>query len=77
MGLDSVVCWVANTPVQFGYENNINILANKENKKPELKLSFLQKYNIDGKIIEFPYNTEQEIFNVDEIIEALKDKDGK
>ena len=77
LGLDSVVCWVANTPVQFGYENNINILANKENKKPELKLSFLQKYNIDGKIIEFPYNTEQEIFNVDEIIEALKDKDGK
>jgi hypothetical protein len=67
-----VVCWVANTPIQFGYENNTNILANKETKNPELKFSFLQKYNIDGKLIEFPYNSEQEIFNVDEIIEALK-----
>jgi len=75
LGMDSVVCWVANTPLQFGYENNINILANKETKKPELKHSFLQKYNIDGKLIEFPYNTEQEIFDVNEIIEALLDKD--
>jgi hypothetical protein len=73
LGLDSVVCWVANTPIQFGYENNTNILANKETKNPELKFSFLQKYNIDGKLIEFPYNSEQEIFNVDEIIQALRE----
>jgi hypothetical protein len=77
LGLDSVVCWIANTPTQFGYENNINIVANDETKKPELKHSFLNKYNIDGNLMEFPYNSESEIFNVEEIIEALKDKDGK
>jgi hypothetical protein len=77
LDLDSVVCWIANTPTQFGYENNINIVANDETKKPELKHSFLNKYNIDGNLMEFPYNSESEIFNVEEIIEALKDKDGK
>jgi uncharacterized phage-like protein YoqJ len=71
LGLDSVVCWIGNTPLQFGYENNINILAKKETKKPELKNSFLSKYNIVGDITEFPYNNETEIFDVETIIEAL------
>lgn len=72
LGLDSVVCWIANTPSQFGYENNINIIANPETKKPELKNSFLSKYNITGDLIEFPYNNETEIFDVEKIIRALK-----
>lgn len=72
LGLDSVVCWIANTPVQFGYENNTNIIAKKETKKAELKNSFLSKYNIVGDLIEFPYNDETEIFDVEEIILALK-----
>jgi hypothetical protein len=72
LGLDSVVCWVANTPEQFGYDNNVNILANEETKKPELKTSFLSKYNIVGSLTEFPYNSETEIFDVEKIIEALK-----
>jgi uncharacterized phage-like protein YoqJ len=72
LGLDSVVCWIGNTPFQFGYENNINIFSKKETKKAELKNSFLSKYNIVGDLIEFPYNNENEIFNVEEIILALK-----
>lgn len=72
LGLDSVVCWIANTPVQFGYKNNINILANAETKTPELKNSFLNKYNIVGDLTEFPYNNETEIFDVEKIIEALR-----
>lgn len=70
--LNSVVCWVANSPIQFGYENNINIVANQETRKPELKNSFIDKYNIGGELIEFPYNSEIEIFNTEEIIEALR-----
>jgi len=70
--LNSVVCWVANSPIQFGYENNINIVANQETRKPELKNSFIDKYNIGGELIEFPYNSETEIFNTEEIIEALR-----
>jgi hypothetical protein len=72
LGLDSVVCWVGNTPLQFGYENNINIVAKEETKKPELKNSFLTKYNIVGDLLEFPYNNESEIFDVEEIIHALR-----
>lgn len=72
LGLDSVVCWIANTPIQFGYENNINIIAKPETKKPELKNSFLSKYNIVGDLMEFPYNNEAEIFEVEEIIQALR-----
>jgi len=72
LGLDSVVCWIGNTPVQFGYENNINIIAKPETRKPELKNSFLSKYNIVGDLTEYPYNNETEIFDVEEIIEALR-----
>jgi hypothetical protein len=77
LGLDSVVCWIGNTPVQFGYENNINIVAKAETKNPELKNSFLSKYNIVGDLTEFPYNNENEIFDAEEIIEALRKSDLK
>jgi len=71
LGLDSVVCWIGNTPEQFGYENNINIIANPENKKPELKYAKFSKYNISGDPIEFPYDNETMIFNTEHIINAL------
>lgn len=71
LGLNSVVCWITNTPSQFGYDNNTNIMANEETKKPELKNSFLSKYNIIGDLVEFPYNNENEIFSAIEIIETL------
>jgi uncharacterized protein YhdP len=31
----------------------------------------LSKFNITGDLIEFPYNSEDEIFNVEVIIESL------
>jgi len=68
----STVCWIANSPVVFGYELHDNILANTQTKKPELRNSFLQKYDISGNLLEFPYNNEQEIFDVDKIIQSLK-----
>ena len=63
--------WVANKPSQFGYENNINILAKPETIVPELKGSVFNKYQIDGNLIEFPYNSESEIFDLEEIINAI------
>lgn len=73
LGLNSVVTWVANKPSQFGYDNNINIVANPETISPELKGSVFSKYQIDGNLIEFPYNSESEIFNVEEIINAIRE----
>jgi len=72
LGLNSVVCWIANSHNQFGYNNNVNIVANSETRKPELKNSFLTKYNIGGNLIEFPYNNESDIFDTEQIIEALR-----
>jgi hypothetical protein len=71
LGLNSVVCWVGNNPNVFGYENNINIKANKETKTPELKNSLFTKYNIVGSLTEFPYENESEIFNAEDIINAI------
>lgn len=68
----STVLWIANTPVVFGYPIHDNIIANPPTRKPELRNSYFQKYNIVGDLIEFPYNAESEIFNIDEIISSIK-----
>jgi hypothetical protein len=68
----STVLWIANSPKVFGYDLHTNIIANKETKIPELRGAYLSKYNIGGDPIEFPYNKESEIFNVDDIIKSLK-----
>lgn len=73
-GLDkpSTVLWIANSPVVFGYDIHDNILANPHTKKPELRNAYFQKFDIAGNLLEFPYNMEHEIFNVDKIIASLK-----
>jgi hypothetical protein len=68
----STVLWIVNSPKVFGYDMHTNITANPETTSPELRNSYLNKYNITGDLIEFPYNNESEIFNVDEIINSLK-----
>jgi len=72
LGLPSVVCWIANVPSQFGYAMHHNIIANPPTLEPELRHSILSKYNTNGPENEFPYNNEDEIFDADIIIEALR-----
>ena len=71
LGLPSTVCWISNKPEVFGYDLHDNILANEFTTKPELRNAYLSKFNIAGDLIEFPYNSEDEIFNVEVIIESL------
>ena len=71
LGLNSTVLWISNSPVVFGYENNDNIVHNPFTKKPELKNSYLSKFNILGEPLEFPYFNEREIFNVEDVINSL------
>lgn len=71
LGRPSVVCWVGNSPAQFGYGIHTNIMANQPTKKPELRHSVYTRYNISGQPTEYPYHHEREIFNADQIIEAL------
>lgn len=70
LGLQSVVCWVANKPEIFGYEENINILPNAKYSDEFTKYSYLEKFSIDGQIQQFPYDNIN-LFNVDEIIDAI------
>ena len=71
LGLPSTVCWITNKPKVFGYELHDNVLANPFTNKPELRNAYLSKFNIAGDLVEFPYNSENEIFNVEAIIESL------
>lgn len=68
----STVLWIANSPKVFGYDLHTNIIANPETVVPELRGAYLGKYNIGGDPVEFPYNNEKEIFNIDTIIKSLK-----
>jgi len=68
----ATVLWVANSPKVFGYDMHTNIIANPETVVPELRNAYLGKYNIGGDPLEFPYNKESEIFNVDAVINSLK-----
>jgi hypothetical protein len=67
----STVLWIANSPKVFGYDIHTNIISNPETSSPELRNSYLSKYNIGGDPIEFPYNNESEIFNTQDIIKSL------
>lgn len=71
LGLSSTVLWIGNSPKVFGYDINTNILRNEFTKQPEMRNSFLNEFNIVGEPVEFPYYSEADIFNVDEIIESL------
>jgi hypothetical protein len=74
MNMSSTVGWIANKPNVFGYEMHDNIIANPITVKPELRHSYLQQFNISGDLLEFPYNNEDEIFDVDKIITSIKNQ---
>ena len=71
LDLPSTVMWIGTNPKVFGYDIHDNIVANQ---LPEFKLpdSFIFNYNFDGITHECPYKTEEEMFDVDEIISSVK-----
>jgi hypothetical protein len=71
MNKPSTVCWVVNKPNVFGYEIHDNIIHNPFTAKPELRNSYLNKFDISGNLVEFPFNNESEIFNLETIIESI------
>lgn len=75
LGLSSTVLWIANSPVVFGYDIHDNILANPYTRTPDTRNAFLQEFNIGGDLVEFPYNTEEEIFDIEKVIDSLLDKE--
>jgi hypothetical protein len=74
MNLPSTVCWIANKPEVFGYKVHTNIISNPFTLTPELRNAYLGKFNIGGDLLEFPFKSEDEIFNVDDIIKSIKEQ---
>ena len=74
LNLPSVVLWIVNSPKVFGYDIHTNIIAEPETKKPDIRAAYLNKYNIGGELVEFPYNNETEIFNIEKIFKEFENK---
>lgn len=72
LNLTSTVCWIVNTPTVFGYDIHHNIQSNPVTRPYDFRHSYIQPYNIIGDPLEFPYNNEKEIFNLEDIIQSLK-----
>lgn len=72
MDKKSTVCWIVNKPNVFGYQIHDNIICNEFTKKAETRSAYLNKFNISGDLVEFPYNNEFEIFDEERIITSLK-----
>lgn len=68
----STVCWVVNKPNVFGYDLHDNIVCNNFTTKGETRSAYLNKFNISGDLVEFPFNDEREIFDEEKIIRSLK-----
>ena len=75
--LPSVACWIIHIPKVLGYELHTHVMANDYTHVPELKNSYISKFNMGGDELEFPYNNENEIFNVDKIIKALRGEEKR
>ena len=47
-------------------------MAHAPTRRPELRNSVFSKYNISEQVSEFPYDSEDEIFDVDQIVAAVR-----
>lgn len=72
MGVSSVVGWIGTNPNIFGYDNNINITANPETRIVNKDHNYFNKNLLFEDLSTIPYNSLDEIFDIDVIIEAIK-----
>jgi hypothetical protein len=72
LNLPSVVGWIGTNPKVFGYEMHKNIVANDFTKEINIEHNAYSKNLLFEDISTFPYNSFEEVFNVDEIITNLR-----
>jgi hypothetical protein len=72
LNLPSTVLWVGTSPKVFGYDLHTNVVAKPPKYKPKLINSYLFDYNFDGDAIQCPYDNLLEIFDLQELNEAIK-----
>jgi hypothetical protein len=77
LGLESTVLWIGTSPDVFGYDTHQNIIAKQPLSKPKLINSYLFDYSFDGNPSECPYNSPEEIFDVEEILKSIDSQKNK
>jgi len=68
----AVVTWIGNKPEIFGYNIHTNIVPNKPLEFRHYMDSYLNKWDIAGKLHECPYDT-NDIFDFTEIVKNLSE----
>jgi len=71
LDLPSTVLWIGTSPTVFGYDIHTNIVANQITNF-NLPDSYLFSYSFEGITHECPYKDEDEMFDVDSIIDSIK-----
>jgi ADP-heptose:LPS heptosyltransferase len=72
LNLPSVVAWIGTNPKVFGYDMHQNIIANEPTKPTNIEHHYYQKHLLFEDLSTFPYNDFNEVFDVKQIINALK-----
>lgn len=67
--LPSTVLWIGTSPKVFGYDLHTNITAAEPKYKSKLIDSYLFDYSFDGRPEQCPYDSPEEMFNVQEVID--------
>jgi hypothetical protein len=71
LGLPAVACWIVTSPAVYGYGLHTNILANPYTVEPDLRHALYTKFDWSGNELEFPFDSEKEIFDSKLIIDTL------
>lgn len=72
LNLPSVVTWVGTNPKVFGYDMHNNIVANQPTIETNIEHPHYQKHLLFEDLSTFPYNDFKEVFDVKQIVNALK-----
>jgi ADP-heptose:LPS heptosyltransferase len=69
--LPSTVLWVGTHPEMFGYSMHTNVKAKKPTGNVKNIDGSYFDYQLDGQFHECPYNTPDEIFDINEVLKAI------
>jgi hypothetical protein len=72
LNLPSTVLWVGTSPKNFGYTIHSNIVAKPPKGNVKLIDAYLFDYSFDGIPHECPYSDVEEMFDINEIINSIK-----
>ena len=71
MGLPSTVLWIGTSPINFGYRVHNNIVAKDPPGTTKLIDSYIFDYSFEGNVHECPYNSVEEMFDIDNILRNI------